>query len=177
MSTVRISKKSARALSDFFANTHVRDRLLDPAIIELRAALTPRKPKPLAVASREARVSRRAAKGYETDEIRRQVLERAGGACEVPGCYIIFSTLNPGELDHFHGRGKAKQSVENCWQICRGDHRNKTNNRPSAAWWLERFIAHAERHGYRAEAERARARLEGIVTVREQAAEVSGVRR
>jgi hypothetical protein len=70
------------------------------------------------------------------------------------------------ELDHFFGRGKAKQSAENCWALCRKCHHYKTENRPSAARWLEDFLQHCLRYGYAAEAERARARLEGICAVR-----------
>lgn len=38
----------------------------------------------------------------------------------------------------------------------------KTLNEPSGAYWLERFIVHAERHGYLEEAERARAKLQTL---------------
>jgi 5-methylcytosine-specific restriction endonuclease McrA len=161
--TVRLSLKSAKAL------LHMIERgppnMFDRATMELRAALTPRKPKPLRTERLKARVSKRAAKGYETDEIRRQVLERAGGKCE--SCLGFWQATMFGlELDHFFGRGKAKQSAESCWALCRKCHHYKAENRPSAARWLEDFLQHCLRYGYATEAERARARLEGICAVR-----------
>lgn len=90
----------------------------------------------------------------QTREIREAVFERADGICE--GCH----DENAHAMDHHFGRGKEPQSVANCWALCAECDFRKTNNTPSAAWWLETFIAHCEKHGYVAEAEKAAAKLE-----------------
>ena len=117
------------------------------AIDRLRSAL---KPSPKRTASKKERrtekAKKRAEKNAETAAIREAVFKRARGFCEVPGCGNIFTTFDPGELDHFHGRIRVKQSVESCWAICRADHRAKTDSRPSRAFWLEKFIQHCDRH-------------------------------
>lgn len=97
---------------------------------------------------------KKATKREETVLVRVLVMARADGRCESCGASAV-----PLELDHQHGRGKAPQSRFNCRALCLHCHREKTLSRPSAAHWLEDFIQHAERHGYTAEAKRARARL------------------
>lgn len=94
-------------------------------------------------------------KSDETSAIRQACLQRAEGKCEcgcdAPAIDWDRSYSFPeakAELDHFFGRGKAKQSVETCWILRANCHREKTNNRPDAAAWLERFIAHCARYGY-----------------------------
>lgn len=90
----------------------------------------------------------------QTREIREAVFARARLGCE--GCSLGF----PSAMDHFFGRGKEPQSVANCWALCEACDREKTENLPSASSWLARFIAHCEKHGYVAEAEKAAAKLE-----------------
>jgi len=90
------------------------------------------------------------------------VQERSGGRCE--SC--SRGSGNYGQTDHFFGRARA-EGVESCWLLCMECHYRKTNNQPSARFWLEMFVAHCAKHGYEAARERATKRLEGIVAVRE----------
>ena len=89
------------------------------------------------------------------------IIRRADGLCEA--CRVRPA----GRIDHFEGRARS-ESLETCWHLCVLCDNAKTVNRPSARHWLESFIRHAESHGYTAAAERARARLDGIVAVRER---------
>lgn len=155
--SVRLSRKAAQEILRAAPNMAVGD--LGRAYSELQRALAP-KPKSSQVRKTERK---RRAKREETRDIYEQVAERAGGRCEA--CRLMFTLLNPGELDHFRSR-RHGQSVESCWLIHGGCHRQKTNNVPSAEFWLRAFIAHCERHGYRAEASRAEARLYAIETTR-----------
>lgn len=91
-----------------------------------------------------------------TKKLRTAVFRRASEACEGCGRHITEET---GHLDHFFGRAKAEESLENCWALCLACDDAKTVNRPSAAHWLERFITHADRYAYEAAAERAHAKL------------------
>lgn len=77
-------------------------------------------------------------------DVRQAVLTRARGFCECQ----CGTRVPPGEVDHFMGRAKAKESIENCWVLTVACHLRKTRNEPSAAEWLRKFIAHTERHGY-----------------------------
>ena len=70
------------------------------------------------------------------------VMVRAGGRCE---CCWRFEDL---QLDHFFGRAKAAESVENCWALCARCHQRKTDNHPRADLWLSAFIAHCIRNNY-----------------------------
>lgn len=94
------------------------------------------------------------AKRQQTSAIRGEVWARSCGKCEACG-----DALADGELDHFFGRGKAPQSVRNCWRLCSGCHRAKTLNRPDSAYWLRRFNAHCLAHGYAGEVRLALNRL------------------
>lgn len=125
---------------------------------ELFEALAPRR-KSAAVRKTEAK---RRAKRTETSAIYDAADDRAAGRCEA--CGLLFETSDGPELDHFRGRGKAQQTIENCWLLHRTCHHQRTNNSPSAAYWLERFIIHADKHGYAAEAARARVRLATVRT-------------
>lgn len=105
----------------------------------------------------------------ETAEIRAAVFARAKGLCEC-GCGAplgLDSAPFPPSLDHFFGRGHVKQAVENCWALAFGCDRGKTANYPSARFWLEKFALHCDCHGYLAEAAKARARIDGMVAVRD----------
>jgi 5-methylcytosine-specific restriction endonuclease McrA len=103
----------------------------------------------------KARVSRKPSKEEKRDEtaaIRRACLQRADGLCEC-GCGHPLQEPSESdhweaetpELDHFFGRGKVKQSVETCWILRADCHQEKTNNRPDAATWLRKFIAHCDK--------------------------------
>ena len=159
MSRISLSLKHARAISAYLKDDPVVSSVIDAAADELRRQLAP-KPRSSAV---KRTAAKKRSKRKETSSIYEEVAKRAGGLCEC--CTSSLLTFRP-ELDHFTSR-RHGQSVETCWMLCSACHREKTDNSPSAAWWLERFISHCERNGYSAEAERARSRLEGIVSVRE----------
>ena len=91
-----------------------------------------------------------------TARLRAQVFLRAEDACESCGRFIDFAS---GRLDHFFGRAKVAQSPSNCWALCVDCDARKTVSDPSSAFWLERFILHAIRHGFSSEQLRAEDRL------------------
>jgi 5-methylcytosine-specific restriction endonuclease McrA len=145
--SVRISAKAARS-----AYEHLDPA--SPAAKELKAALahasrasatrrTLRKPKE----------AKRKAKREARGEVRAAVMDRAHGRCECCG-----SGDGLLELEHFFGRARA-ESLETCWALCRACHRSKTDNDPSAAWWLKRFARHCEHYRYSEAEARARKRL------------------
>lgn len=69
--------------------------------------------------------------------IRAQVFARAHDRCEVPEC--IRMALH---FDHFFGRAKAEETVENGWAQCLIHSEAKTASRPSATFWQRAFIHH-----------------------------------
>lgn len=83
--------------------------------------------------------------------LRAAVFARAGGFCE--SCGIAHG--ESGHLDHFFGRAKAPETIENCWALCLKCDHEKTTNDPSSAAWCDRFYLHAVKHGYHEAAERA----------------------
>jgi 5-methylcytosine-specific restriction endonuclease McrA len=159
--SVRISRKTAlflRALVDDKEKTGDWRAESQRCVDELRASLAPKPKKTLPFKSRKAvTATKKRSKRDETAEIREAVMARASNRCEC-GCGLQFegdfwrSYANEAELDHMFGRGRAKQSVRNTWALARACHRRKTLNTPSAAHWLNLFIAHAEKHGYSEEA-------------------------
>jgi hypothetical protein len=66
-------------------------------------------------------------------------------------------------MDHALSR-RVPQSVANCWALTDTCHQRKTDSFGGAAAWLRLFVAHAEKHGYAAEAARARDRLAFVET-------------
>lgn len=94
-------------------------------------------------------------------KVRAAVVLRSQGFCEA--CFRFCG--DEGHLDHAFGRAKAEETVENCWYLCGpstdrpGCDDDKTNNRPSARVWLERFGLHASLHGYADAAKRAQDKL------------------
>lgn len=157
MRSVRISLKMARYLADALEAHLFPDQLAVAAVEELRAAL---KPKKSVQASRKRRETKGLTKKEETAAIREAVMKRAGGQCE--NCLAHEGPAAPLELDHMFGRVRVKQSERNCWALCRPCHRGKTNNAPTAWFWLRVFAAHAFSHGYAAEARMADARFEAL---------------
>lgn len=95
-------------------------------------------------------------------EVHRQVLIRCRGLCEC-GC---GRKLPPGELDHFFGRAKAEETVENVWALSVQCHFEKTRNHPTASTWFLRFIKHCGKYSYAEAALRAEARLDYVDTRR-----------
>lgn len=97
----------------------------------------------------------------KTSEIRSAAFARSRNFCEC-GCRR-YITEESGRLDHFFGRAKAAQSIENCWALHLLCDVQKTHNQPKASLWLEKFIAHCQRYGYAKEEERALAKLQALV--------------
>lgn len=91
-------------------------------------------------------------------QIRRKVCDRADGTCECCGVWIGYAG-ELGHLDHMFGRKHAPETVATCWLLCVHCDHDKTNNHPSAVWWLTRFSEHAGRWGYSAEWERASVKM------------------
>lgn len=139
----------------------------DPTRYDRLAEVVDRALKPglKAKAFRSARAaekkSRAQLKREETSNIYKLVAIRAHDNCE---CGCGRTLVLGSELDHFFGRGKAKQSVANCWFLHPDCHREKTDNMPSAGFWLRAFIAHASRQGYLAERWKAESRLAFVLT-------------
>lgn len=145
-------------------------RLLTRLDVALKVEASPKK-SAAKQERRRAKTSKREAAALKRTAIRDFVFARAEGRCEVRGDH--WHCHKPAtELDHFFGRARA-ESVETCWAICATDHRNKTNNSPSAEGWLETFAVHCDRYGYREEAARARNRL-AFVLARSSGAETAG---
>ena len=154
-----LSRRSAEALLAYLPAYLPKDasRLAGPlarAIAELEAALRKRKPSP----SRKAKAAKRSRAMVTPESLRRQLGHRANLVCEC-GCGRHFNGTQT--VDHFFGRARA-ESLETCWLIRSDCHQDKSENRPSAAYWLERFRAHAIRHSYWAEAARAGRRLDYV---------------
>lgn len=79
------------------------------------------------------------------------VAARANNHCENGNCGVSPSTFNPLELDHFAGRKHQAEQEYNCWLLCRNCHFAKTNSKPSAGVWFQRFIDHCNRWANRAD--------------------------
>jgi len=151
--SIRLSRRTAiniLAMAANFAAVHGKDSTAQTrALAELERALAPR---PRSSAVRKTEWKRRS-KSAELKVIRVEVEKRAGGKCE--NCGARFSPASPAELDHQFGRVRAKQSVRNCWMLCRPCHRARTNNSPSATWWWARISTWAHALNYRATMEAA----------------------
>lgn len=88
-------------------------------------------------------------------KVRAAVVARAGESCEA--CFRWCGEA--GHLDHQFGRAKAEETEANCWLLCPTCDDDKTNNRPDAATWLQKFALHASLHGFKEAAERAMTKL------------------
>ncbi len=170
MRSVRLSLRTARVIFEIATRPRggVNNMAELAAMKELERAMEPKRSIKPARIRKEAK---KKTKKEEAAEIRDLVLERADGFCE--SCLINFDPdLRPGELDHFWGRGKERQRVENCWALCRGCHRAKTDNIPTRNYWLTGFALHCESHGYMRDAAKARAMVQADVLIK-QASQLS----
>ena len=75
---------------------------------------------------------------------------RSQGMCEL-GDGLLNCHNEATEHDHFWGRGKAKETPENVWHLCRAHHQHKTDNQPSRKEWLILFRFHCMFKGFRSE--------------------------
>lgn len=94
-------------------------------------------------------------------KVREAVFARAKNRCEAGGCRRTAKSL-----DHFFGRAKATETVENCWALCRDHDSLKTLNQPSGHEWCWKFKAHCERHGYAETAKQAKQKAEWLIARR-----------
>lgn len=92
------------------------------------------------------------------------LIERAGNLCEC-GCGLPFDTSLKGTrtFDHFAGRGRVEDCLEEIWVLRWGHHKAKTDLEPDAPSWLKRFATHCRRYGYAKQLERTEARLDFVV--------------
>lgn len=139
MKTFRIPEKLVREVVVALSKDH------EPLAKRVLAFMPKKEQKASAWAKRK--VEKRAKKKDELAEIRMEVWARSDGRCE--SCRQPFRTYGygAGELDHFFGgsgRRLEKQSVFNCWRLCRPCHQQKTENRPSRWWWVKQFQSHCQ---------------------------------
>jgi hypothetical protein len=152
MKRVSLSLKGARAILAFCSGYESAPLAeLDNAVAHAT------RPRPALRAAKQRREVKKKTKREETSELRAIVAKRAEGACEHCGIH-----LGPFELDHMWGRGKEKQTFENCWLLCRSCHHAKTNSIPERAYWLEKFVIHCLKHGFSADGKRAADGLEAL---------------
>lgn len=88
--------------------------------------------------------------------LRGAVVDRAECRCESCGKWCGFD----GHWDHFWGRAKVPESLENSWYLCISCDHHKTVNDPCNAWWVDTFRTHCLNHGYFDEAHRCEVRLD-----------------
>jgi 5-methylcytosine-specific restriction endonuclease McrA len=93
-----------------------------------------------------------------------EVEERAGGCCESCGLPFGIGLKERPEADHFFGRAKAPESIENVWLIHSKCHRDKTDSFPTAAVWLLRFANHCIKFRYEEAAQRAKDKLSWLTS-------------
>lgn len=160
MKRVSLSLKDARCLLDICdggAGCYGPDH--EDAERHLKAAVDhATRVRPALRAAKQRREVKRKTKRERTSEIREEVMKRAGLVCEC-GCGRWFRGFNgAAQLDHYDGRARS-ESVETCWALRADCHREKTDGVPSSIEWHERFLAHAQRHGYATAAICARRRI------------------
>ena len=98
-----------------------------------------------------------------TSKLRAAVCKRADGKCESCRAWVGLNGED-GHLDHRFGRGagRPEESPANCWLLCIACDHARTTNSPSAAYWWAKFIHHAQRYGFEAEALLADVKLETL---------------
>lgn len=103
------------------------------------------KTKKFVAASRRRARAKKEDRQAEWAGVRAQVIRRSAGICENPDCLADAQ-----EVDHMFGGGGRRKSLESvftCWNLCSNCHRQKTNNKPNAAYWLVVFISHCATQG------------------------------
>lgn len=141
---------------------------------EPRAKLPPQKfAKPSPLDREQKRHERRGRKAREDMKVYDAVTKRAGGVCEC-GCGRLLDKglLSKDVRDHFWGRAKAPTREDTVWVLRNDCNLQKTENKPGRAYWLGKYLAHCQRHGYREQASRCVRELEAESLIA-KAAEVS----
>jgi hypothetical protein len=154
--TIRLSLRFAKELLEF--GEEFADVPGNPtqALDELEAAIAKASRASATRAQlRKPKQAKRKAKREATRDVRAAVVKRARGECELCGGFWHLT------LDHFEGIARS-ESLETCWLLCWGCHREKTDNKPDAAWWAGAFAKHCARHGYSEAEARARKRLQFV---------------
>ena len=147
---VSISLKTARKALD---NLDPRG----PESVEIQRAISAAERKRSTLSKlRKPKKEKRQKRSEETSILRDAVWARCNGFCE--HCDRPFTDADPAEMDHFWGRGKAPQSLQNTWMLHSTCHRAKTRNFPSAVEWVGWFASHCHRYDYSAEESKARTR-------------------
>lgn len=98
-------------------------------------------------------------------DLRAGVCKRADGYCESCRAWVGLNGED-GHLDHRFGRGKGRppESVANCWLLCIACDAERTKpTKTTAAYWWGRFILHAQRYGFTAEADLADTKLGALM--------------
>lgn len=119
----RLIARQPEALDELLAEFHATGQESRPA----------RGKRPSKAEKREAKLT-----------VRETVVQRANGRCE--NCGRSFNRFDRAELDHFWGRAKAPETTATTWLLCSHCHRQKTDEHPSRAYWIEVFLVHLERH-------------------------------
>lgn len=147
MSYHRISDRALKTLALVFPDADGLAPDLAMAVREIHA-LRKRKPLREAVkASRQKKALKREEKRENFSTFRKMLESRAAGRCE--NCGRSFTDFEPSEADHFFGRGRVPETLGTVWMLDRHCHRQKTDNYPSAAYWLRAFLAHCERYEHK----------------------------
>ncbi len=124
---------------------------LDRAITRLEPKRRgPAKPGPTRA---EDRAEQREAASARRCRVYATVDRRSGGLCEQVGP-VILCRNDATEHDHFWGRGKARETPQNVWHLCKFHHDNKTRNDPNRAAWIRFFRQHCYQHAFWADLEK-----------------------
>lgn len=127
-----LSKKTLvelRSLVLGYPTVRLSDNWRSGLIASIDSAL---RPKRSVAPARKRRVAKKKTRKEETALLRAAVFARADNKCEVCGAEAT-------DLEHAFGRVRAKQSTSNCLALCRPCHVARTNSRPSAAFWWEKY--------------------------------------
>jgi hypothetical protein len=140
------ARRDAREICDHVIedkSSAPRDVLIARKAEKLKAWLAPRTKNEKQKDTQKRKLQGAAARRTASAELRRTVVERAGGICELRW-YCLYA---PGtELHHLEGgsgRRQQKQAVSNCVLACmpchRGYHKTPQEFFPSIKQWAERW--------------------------------------
>lgn len=108
--------------------------------------------KPMKKARLAKEKQKKLTKKEDWEAIKAAVRERSGGRCEFT--YSVSGTRCPSsaaDVDHWengNGRRVPKQSVANCWNLCRWHHVLRQTYELGAAYWNAVFAQHCAKYSY-----------------------------
>lgn len=143
-----MNKSNARALKRILASKDVRASLKTFLAQQTRKALV----KPMKKARLAKEKQKKLTKKEDWEAIKAAVRERSGGRCEFT--YSVSGTRCPSsvaDVDHWengNGRRVPKQSVANCWNLCRWHHVLRQTYELGAAYWNAVFAQHCAKYSY-----------------------------